>query len=313
MLNSENIAIIGAGMMGHGIAQIFASQGHRVSLLDVRDEILAKAVENIRANLTLLAQSGIGTKADIEPVIKRIRVTRDLEEATSGVQFVIEAVSENLDLKQTLFQKIDDICSSDTILTTNTSVISITEIAAKTARRDRIVGTHFWNPPYLVPLVEVIKGEETSSKAVELTVDLLKSVGKHPVKVKRDVPGFVGNRLQHALWREAISIVEQGIADPATVDEVVKKGFGMRLPVLGPLENADMAGLDLTIQIHEYILKHIERSTEPSPLLKEKVEKGELGFKSGRGFYEWNHNMMETCREHLLKHLIAWNRDHEEG
>ncbi len=313
MLNSENIAIIGAGMMGHGIAQIFASQGHRVSLLDVRDEILAKAVENIRANLTLLAQSGIGTKADIEPVIKRIRVTRDLEEATSGVQFVIEAVSENLDLKQTLFQKIDDICSSDTILTTNTSVISITEIAAKTARRDRIVGTHFWNPPYLVPLVEVIKGEETSSEAVELIVDLLKSVGKHPVKVKRDVPGFVGNRLQHALWREAISIVEQGIADPATVDEVVKKGFGMRLPVLGPLENADMAGLDLTIQIHEYILKHIERSTEPSPLLKEKVEKGELGFKSGRGFYEWNDNTMETCREHLLKHLIVWNRDHEEG
>jgi 3-hydroxybutyryl-CoA dehydrogenase len=129
-------------------------------------------------------------------------------------------------------------------------------------------------------------------------------VGKHPVRVKKDVPGFVGNRLQHALWREAISIVEQGIADSATVDEVVKNGFGIRLPVLGPLENADMVGLDLTLQIHDYILKHIEKSTKPSPLLKQKVEKGELGFKTGRGFQEWTGDTMEKCKKRLLKHLI---------
>jgi 3-hydroxybutyryl-CoA dehydrogenase len=312
MPNSEHIAIIGAGMMGHGIAQIFASHGHRVSLLDVSEEILAKAVENIRANLTLLAQNGIGGTGDIEPTIKRIKVTRELEEAASKAQFVIEAVSEKLDLKQTLFQKLDAICSSDAILTTNTSVISITEIAAKAIRRDRIVGTHFWNPPYLIPLVEVIKGEETSSKVVDLTADLLKSAGKYPVKVKKDVPGFVGNRLQHALWREAISIVEHGIADPETVDDVVKKGFGMRLPVLGPLENADMVGLDLTMQIHDYILKYIERSTEPSPLLKRKVEKGELGFSTGRGLQEWTHENMKQCKERFLKHLIRWNREQGE-
>jgi 3-hydroxybutyryl-CoA dehydrogenase len=235
-----------------------------------------------------------------------------LEEAASKAQFVIEAVSENLNLKQTLFQKMDAICSSDTVLTTNTSVISITEIAAKAARKDRIVGTHFWNPPYLVPLVEVIKGKETSPKVVDLTADLLRSVGKHPVKVKKDVPGFVGNRLQHALWREAISIVEQGIADAATVDDVVKKGFGMRLPVLGPLENADMVGLDLTLQIHDYILKHIERSTKPSRFLKQKVRKEELGFKTGQGFQKWTPDTMERCRRRLLEHLILWNRDHGE-
>ncbi len=312
MPNSENIAIIGAGMMGHGIAQIFASRGHWVSLLDVSDEILAEALENIRANLTLLAQSGIGRAQDIEPTLERVSVTRDLKEAASGAQFVIEAVSEELDLKQRLFQELDAICSAETILTTNTSVISITEIAVKATRRDRIVGTHFWNPPYLVPLVEVIKGKETSPKVVDLTADLLRSVGKHPVKVKRDVPGFVGNRLQHALWREAISIVEQGIADPATVDEVVKKGFGIRLPVLGPLENADMVGLDLTLQIHDYILKHIERSTQPSPLLKQKVEEEELGFKTGQGFQKWTPDTMERCRRRLLEHLIVWNRDHRE-
>jgi 3-hydroxybutyryl-CoA dehydrogenase len=313
MENSEHIAIIGAGIMGHGIAQIFASHGHWVFLLDVNEEILAKAVENIRANLTLLAKNGIGNKKDIESIIERVRVTLNLEEAASKAKFVVEAVAEKLDLKQTLFQKLDAICSSDTILATNTSVISITDIAAKALKRDRIVGTHFWNPPYLVPLVEVIKGEETSSKVVDLTADLLKSMGKYPVKVKKDVAGFVGNRLQHALWREAISIVEQGIADPATVDDVVKKGFGLRLPVLGPLENADMVGLDLTLQIHDYILKHIERSTQPSPLLKQKVEDEELGFKTSQGFQKWTIDTMERCRRRLLEHLILWNRDHREN
>jgi 3-hydroxybutyryl-CoA dehydrogenase len=147
---------------------------------------------------------------------------------------------------------------------------------------------------------------------VNITADLLKSVGKHPVKVNKDVPGFVGNRLQHALWREAISIVEHGIADAATVDDVVKKGFGMRLPVLGPLENADMVGLDLTLQVHSYIFKHLETSPEPSPLLKQKVEKGELGFSTGRGLQDWSRESTEECKERLLKHLIAWNRGHDE-
>ena len=309
----KNISVIGSGMMGHGIAQVFAAQNYNVTLLDVQQDLLSKAIENIRSNLTFLAQRGMGKNKDIEPTLRRIKTTLDLKEAVSNAQFIIEAVSENLALKQKIFQDLDSLGPPETILATNTSVISITEIAAKAIRRDRIVGTHFWNPPYLVPLVEVIRGEETSPRTMDLTTDLLRSVGKHPVNVKKDVPGFVGNRLQHALWREAISIVEQGIADPATVDEVVKKGFGMRLPVLGPLENADMVGLDLTLQIHDYILKHIERSPEPSPLLKQKVKEGELGFKTGQGFQGWSQERMERCREDLLEHLIRWNRDHGEG
>lgn len=313
MVNSEPIAVIGAGLMGHGIAQVFVSHGHPVALFDLTNEILSRAVENIRSNLTLMARSGIGSVDDIEPSIQRIRVSRDLREAASGARFVFEAVSETLDLKQKLFRELDSFCLPDTILATNTSVISITEIATGATRRDRVVGTHFWNPPYLVPLVEVIKGAETSTRTMDLTTDLLKSAGKHPVKVKKDVPGFVGNRLQHALWREAISIVEQGIADSATVDEVVKKGFGMRLPMLGPLENADMVGLDLTLQIHDYILKHIERSPEPSPLLRQKVKEGKLGFKTGRGFRGWSEESMKRCRRDLLEHLIRWNRDLGKG
>ncbi len=306
----DRIAIIGAGLMGHGIAQIFAVHGFSVSLLDVNDEVLAKATENVRANLTLLAKNGIGKKEDIEGAVRRIKTTRDLKEAVSGARFVVEAVAEQLELKQKLFQEMDEICSEDTILATNTSVISITEIAARAKNRKRIVGTHFWNPPYLIPLVEVVPGDDTSPQTVDLTYDLLKSVGKHPVKVKKDVPGFVGNRLQHALWREAISIVDQGIADAATVDEVIRNSFGIRLPVLGPLETADMVGLDLTLQIHNYILKYIERSTEPAPILKQKVEKGELGFKTGRGFQEWDQESIQRSKSQLLEYLIRWNREH---
>ena len=149
------------------------------------------------------------------------------------------------------------------------------------------MGTHFWNPPYLIPLVEVVKGQDTSVEVLDLTFEVLERAGKSPIKVLKDVPGFIANRLQHALWREAISIVENGIADAATVDKAIKSGFAIRLPVLGPLENADMVGLDLILSIHDYIFKSLESSREPSPLLKEKISRGELGFKSGKGFYHW--------------------------
>ena len=228
----------------------------------------------------------------------------DLKEAATGAHFVVEAVLENLELKQDIFKDLDQICPDKTILATNTSVISITEIAQKAKDRGRILGTHFWNPPYLIPLVEVIRGEDTSEEAMDVTYALMKRVGKHPVRVNKDVPGFVGNRLQHALWREAISIVERGIADPATVDECIKFGFGLRLPVLGPLETADMVGTDLTLAIHNYILKYIESSPEPSPLLKKKVEEGDLGFKSGRGFQEWTPEEAQKSRKRLQEYLL---------
>lgn len=300
----KHIAVIGAGLMGHGIAQIFALQGYTVSLMDLDQDLLTKALENIRSNLTLMAQKGIGHTDDIEPAMGRIRTTVDLKEAAEGGQFVVEAVNEDLGLKQRIFKELDALCPEGTILATNTSVISITEIAEKAKIRARILGTHFWNPPYLIPLVEVIRGEDTSDGAMDVTFDLLKHVGKHPVRVNKDVPGFVGNRLQHALWREAISIVERGIADPATVDECIRFGFGLRLPVLGPLETADMVGTDLTLAIHNYILKYIESSPEPSPLLKKKVEEGDLGFKSGRGFQEWTPEEAQRSRKRLQEYLL---------
>ena len=247
--NIRNVAVIGAGLMGHGIAQIFASKNYNVHLLDVKDELLAKAIENIRSNLSTMARKGIGLESEIEPAISRIKTTTNMGEATSDAQLVIECVTENLELKQKVFKDLDQLCPPETILASNTSVMSITEIASQAQRRERIVGTHFWNPPYLIPLVEVTKAKDTSDEVMETTYQVLKNVGKHPVKCMKDVPGFIANRLQHALWREAISIVENGIADAATVDEAIKNSFAIRLPVLAPLETADMVGLDLTLAI----------------------------------------------------------------
>jgi 3-hydroxybutyryl-CoA dehydrogenase len=311
MSKSEHIAIVGAGLMGHGLAQVFASKGHEVRLTDVNEAILAGAPEQIRNNLVRLANGGMGALEDIDTILKNILTVKSLKETVEGARFVVEAIAENLSLKQQLFREMEVYCSPNTVLASNTSVISITEIASKAKRKERIVGTHFWNPPYLIPLVEVVPGNKTSSEVVDYTYELLKTAGKHPVKVKRDVPGFVGNRLQHALWREAISIVEQGIADAATVDEVIKQGFGIRLPILGPLETADMVGLDLTLQIHDYILQHIERSPGPSPLLREKVKKGELGFKTGKGFQQWSPEEIDQSRKNLVDYLIKWNREQE--
>lgn len=308
----SNISVIGAGFIGPGIAQIFASKYYNVCLLDIKDELLSNALQSIRSSLSLMAKKRLLPESEIDKIIGRIKTTTDMAEAVSGAHLVIECVTENLELKQKVFQDLDQLCPPDTILASNTSVISITEIASKARRRKRILGTHFWNPPYIIPLVEVTKAKDTSEETMETTYQFLKAAGKHPVKVMKDVPGFIANRLQHALWREAISIVEHGIADAATVDEAIKNSFAIRLPVLGPLETADMVGLDLTLSIHDYILKYLESSPNPSPLLREKVKRGELGFKTGQGLQTWSAEDMEKSRGNLLEYLTEWARREQE-
>lgn len=309
----KKIAIIGGGTMGHGCAMVFASAGYPVGLYSRKAETLAKAVEGMRADLTFLAERGLGKLEDVEPTVARVTTTQDMSEAVSGAQFVLECVAEDMALKQEVFRQLDQMCDPDVVLATNTSVMSPTEIGSKSVHRERIVGTHWWNPPFLIPLVEVVQTEETAPWVIDLTMQLHWAIGKHPVHCKKDVPGFIANRLQHALWREAISIVERGIADPATVDESLKYGPGLRLPVLAPLENADMVGLDLTLSIHEYVLKYLEDSHEPSPLLREKVAKGELGFKTnGVGFQTWTPEAQKQLRTRLLDYLTKAIREMKE-
>lgn len=300
----KNITVFGPGMMGSGIAQVFAGCEDLNVTIFIREKFEYEGLDKIKANLTVLKERGIITDKDVEGIFSRIKTTEDFEEAVKEADFIIECIPENMEMKQDLFDRVEKFCKENAILATNTSVMSITEIAQKTNNKARVVGTHFWNPPYLIPLVEVVKSDYTSDEVFDTTYNLLKKANKKPVKVNKDVPGFLANRLQHALWREGISIVENGIADAATVDEAVKYGFGLRLPYLGPMENADMVGLDLTYSIHDYILKHLESSKEPSPILREKFEKGELGFKTGVGFQRWTEEEMKKSNEGLREYLI---------
>jgi 3-hydroxybutyryl-CoA dehydrogenase len=227
----------------------------------------------------------------------------DLAETVRNADYVVEAVREDLTLKRMLFAEIEQHVRPDTVLASNTSVIPITEIMEGLRDRSRALGTHWWNPPFLVPLVEVIETQWTSPKVVEWTMALHKAAGKKPAHVKKDVPGFIGNRLQHALWREAIALVEHGVCDAQTVDEVIKSAFGRRLAVLGPLENADLVGTDLTLAIHRTVLPDIDGRPGPSPYLEALVAKGKLGFKSGEGFRKWTPEQQAALRKKVLQHL----------
>jgi 3-hydroxybutyryl-CoA dehydrogenase len=291
------VAVIGAGLMGHGIAQVFAEAGSPVTVYDAEPAALESLHTRIQSNLGQLGR-------DLAP-LDRITACGDLEQAVTGTELVIEATFEDVELKQSIFAALDELVPPGVILATNTSVIPIGEIAARTRRRDRVLGTHWWNPPYLVPLVEVVEGADTSQVTVHKAIELLQMAGKEPVHVRRDVPGFVGNRLQHALWREAIALVAAGVCDAATVDKVVKRSFGLRLPVLGPLENADLIGLDLTLAVHEQVLPDLDRTAGPSPYLRQLVSGGQLGMKSGQGFRTWTNSEIEATRGRLNAHLAA--------
>ncbi len=289
------VAVIGAGSMGHGLALVFAEGGHSVCITDTFAETLLTVKSRITSTLKSLERNVF--------VVDRVKTVATLEEAVANADFIIEAAPEKLELKQQLFAKIESVARSDAILATNTSVIPITQIMALVKTKHRAIGTHWWNPPYLVPLVEVIQTADTSPDVIDATMALLRQLGKVPVHVKKDVPGFVGNRMQHALWREAISLVENGVCDAETVDLVVKNSFGRRLAVLGPLENADLVGTDLTLDIHHAVLSHLEDTHKPSPYLIGLVREGNLGFKSNQGFKSWTNEKKDALRELVLQHL----------
>src|SRR5579871_2547022 len=245
--------------MGHGIAQVFAHFGHAVRVHDADPAALASLRPRIEGNL---ADLGLDPSA-----AARVTPQADLAAAVADADIVFEAAPEKLALKQAIFAELERLTPATALLASNTSVIPIGRIAADVATRHRVLGTHWWNPPWLVPLVEVIEAEGTAPACLATMMGLLRSVGKTVVHVRKDVPGFIGNRLQHALWREAIALVQKGVCDAETVDTVVKAGFGRRLAVLGPLENADLVGTDLTLAIHATVLADLDRTPGPLPYL----------------------------------------------
>ena len=306
MNTTKSVAIVGAGLMGHGIAQVFSQAGHRVVITDPDAAVLGVALARVSANLQ--AQG-----LEPGPVVARMSVEPALEAAVAQADLVIEAAPEKLGLKQALFARIADAAPEHAILARNTSVIPITRIGAALGEdaRARLVGTHWWNPPHLVPLVEVVRTEFTREDVFDATFDWLAAVGKQPVKVQRDVAGFIGNRLQHALWREAIGLVEDGVCDAAAIDLVVKNSFGMRMPVLGPMENADLVGLELTRDVHRVLFPELKSNTAPSPLLDRLIADGHAGMKSGQGLLTWTAEQAEAVHDQLAAHLIEMlNRRH---
>ncbi len=303
MNSIKNILICGAGMMGKNIAFVMASNpDFQVALYDIYP---TDVESGIRTNTKQLIEKEVLTEAELDERLSRISFTDNIDsELISSADFVIEAVFEDMKIKQETFAKLEARCRKDTIFCTNSSVMSPSQISEKLEHRERFVGTHFWNPGHLIPLVEVVKSDASSDEAAQTVMDVLRSAGKKPVLCKKDVPGFIANRMQHALWREAISIVENGIADAATVDEAVRYSFGLRLPQLGPMENADMVGTDLTYNIHDYILKDLEDSHEPSKLLTELKNDGKIGFKTGEGFQKWTQEQVAESNANLNEYLI---------
>ena len=312
----KTIGIVGAGLMGHGIAQVFAFHGFRVRIFDVDRAALLAVPDRIRENAVVFEELGLISSEEIAQGLDSITLCKTLPDLVDGAQVVIEAVSEKLDLKRSVFKEVERHAAADAILCSNTSAISITDISQGLRRPKRFLGTHFWNPPHVLPCVEVIKGQATSEQAFETVCELLESAGKDPVRVLKDVPGFLGNRLQHAMWREAVAMVEMGIAHPEDIDKVVKNGFGLRCAFLGPLETADLAGIDLSREVHAYLFPFLSSATEPSPVLDEMCRANKLGAKTGQGFHNWpeakRQGFVKQRDETLLK-ILAMRRPKEKA
>lgn len=300
VVENAHIGILGAGLMGHGIALTFARAGHKVTVFDPVESSLNTLHDRIRNSMQLLGH----TEAEIGSSLDLVGPADTLASAVTLADIVIEAAPEKLELKRDLFAETEKYAPETAILASNTSVIQISKITSGFASNHRMLGTHWWNPPHQIPLVEVIKTDASDPEIARSMQDLLTSVGKQAVMVEKDVPGFIGNRLQHALWREAISLVEKGVCSAQAVDDVVKSSFGRRLAVLGPLENADLVGIELTQDIHRHVLFDLETTDKPSPYLQSLLEAGKTGMASGAGFRDWKSDDLNKTKARVAEHLI---------
>jgi len=281
----KNIAVVGSGIMGHGIAQTFALGGYDVILNDITDEILQKGIQQIRSNLDTFVEFGITTPEAAKKALKKIKTTKDLKEAVKEADFIVEALPEIMDLKKQVFTELDRYCPSHTIITSNSSGLSLTEMISEFRRKEQVVIAHWWNPPHIIPVVEIVRGRFTSDQTIDLVYQILTAIGKRPVRILKESLGFLGNRLQFALYREVLACLKEGIASAEDIDTTVKGSFGFRMPTIGPLETSDFGGLDTFLYITEYLFKDLDRSVEPPEILREKVKQEKLGVKTGEGFF----------------------------
>jgi 3-hydroxybutyryl-CoA dehydrogenase len=303
----HTIGICGCGQMGAAAAVSFKRAGYRVLVWNHRPERLATLAASV-ADMEAWLDGQVGPpatgggRAEPEPELGVLDRQADA---------VLDCIAEDMDLKVALFKRLSGCRERNALFLTTTSGLSITRLGRLSGCGHLLAGTHFWNPPHLMPLVEVTRGEDTADWVIDRTCELVKSIGKVPVRVNKDVPGFIGNRLLHALWREAIDMLEQGIASAQDIDLVARMTFGLRLPVIGPLENMDVVGLDLIKTVHDYLLDDLADNHRPSELLADCVRRGHLGVKTGRGFYDWRERSAEELigrRNAQIVHQLAYLR-----
>jgi len=306
----RTISVIGAGIMGHGIAQVFASGGYDVCLNDVSPDILSKALVRVRENLRIFMENGFITEPEAEAAFARIRTEPDLEKAVRDADIVVEAIKEDIELKRALFNRLDAACPPRTVLASNSSSLLISDFASGTTRQDKVVLVHWYNPPHIVPAVEVIRGAHTSMETADLMYDLLKKVRKLPIRVNKEIPGYLLNRIQMALAREAWYLWQAGVASAEDIDLAVKGSLGFRLASIGPMLTSDLGGQDTWCAVASYLFPLLNDAHVPPESYLKMVQEGNLGQKTGKGFYdytqeEWNAIIEKRDKEFLqrLKHL----------
>ena len=303
----KKVTLIGAGTMGAGMAMCFAQAGFDVKLQDISEEQLDKALDRIAKSQDVLIQESVLSVEDAAKARERIITTSSMEQALDGVQFVLEAVPEVLDLKLKVFGQIEALCSEAVILATNTSGFSVTSIASACQNPERVVGFHWVNPPELVPLVEVIRGKHTKIETAQLASDLAQKLGKVPIIVQKEVPGHAMNRLQFAVLREALHLVEEGVVSSEDLDKAMSYGLGFRYPWLGPMKTADLGGLDIFHSVASYLFKELSSIKEPPESFRRLINEGKLGIKTGRGFYDYeNESAEKILRKRDLYFVRQW-------
>jgi len=289
----RSVAVVGAGIMGHGIAQTLAMAGYNVALNDMNKDFLDAGMARIRVNLDLFAENDFITPGEADAAMARVTAEPDLEKAVADVDIVFEAVKEDIEVKRALFNRLDAICPERTILASNSSALLVSEFASGTSRQDRVLLAHWYNPPHIVPAVEVIRGTYTSDETANLVYDLLKKAKKMPVRINKEIPGYLLNRIQLAMLRECWYLWQAGIASVEDIDIAVKGSLGFRLASIGPLITNDLGGNDTICAIGKYLLPFLSDAHEPPEAYVKMVEEGNFGHKSGKGFYDYTPEQWE--------------------
>ncbi len=304
----NKVAIIGAGLMGFGIGVDFARAGYDVALWNTSQATSQKAMTRARAALDRMVEAQFIAPGEADAAHARLRPTTDMTDAATGADYVVESVLEQLVVKQDVFRQLDNICPASSILATNSSGLSPTAIATATRYPERVVVTHYFQPPHLVPLVEIVGGEKTSRETKDTAFRVLAKMRKKPVAIAKEFPGYAGNRIQFAIGTEAMWLVENGVCSPETVDIIIKMGFGRRMATTGYFDRMDFIGLDL---LHDVLSGQGRPVPEP---LAHHVKQGEFGVKTGKGFYEWTPEAVEALERGQDMALLAMlKQDYEEG